>query len=169
MRNTPKLNYLPPSANHKRDFGLCVNIEVASFFGGALGFDDSLVSISVFLGVLFGVSSGSFAGSSTSFLVGGSLVSEVLEELSVSLLFLEDILRYSLCPKTKHTKVRYDVSQLPNEPVKVHPHAVKARQRLKYHTLIEGDQDLCQAHWLKFGEFPAFHWDKTYICNTIEI
>ena len=96
---TERVN-LPSGTHDEGDLGLGVNVEVAGLLGGALGIDDSLVSISVLLGVLGGVSSGDLAGLGASLLVSGALVGDLLEELSVSLLLLDNILGDALCPKT---------------------------------------------------------------------
>ena len=91
---------LPSGTDDEGDLGLGVNVEVAGLLGGALGINDALVSLSVLSGVLGGVGSGDLASFGTSLLVGGALVDDLLEELSVSLLLLDNIFGDALCPKT---------------------------------------------------------------------
>jgi len=100
--------------DNESDLGLSLDVEVAGLLGGALGVNVSLVSFCVLLGVGGSVLGGGGAGSNTCLLGGGALVSKHLHELSVSLLFLENILGDCSGPKTKHKHTcEYDVSQPP--------------------------------------------------------
>ena len=69
-----------------------LNVEIAVLLGSTLGIDEGLVGIGVLFGVLGGCSGSCGAGCGTGGLSGGTLISKVLEELSVSLRLLEDVL-----------------------------------------------------------------------------
>jgi len=85
--------YLPSGPDDKRDLSLSLNVEVSSLLGGTLGIDESLVGISVLLGVLGGIIGGDLASCGAGSLIGGALIGQGLKELGVSLLLLEDVLR----------------------------------------------------------------------------
>ena len=84
-------------SDNEGDLGLGVNVEVAGLLGSALGINNGLVGVLVLLGVLGGVGSGDLSGLSAGLLLGGTVVGKGLEELSVSLLLLEDVLGDGLC------------------------------------------------------------------------
>jgi hypothetical protein len=99
------IEYLPSGSDNEGDLGLGVNVEVAGLLGSALGINNGLVGVLVLLGVLGGVGSGDLSGLSAGLLLGGTVVGKGLEELSVSLLLLEDVLGDGLCPKTNNTVI----------------------------------------------------------------
>ena len=68
-------------------------MEVAVLLGSALGVNESLVGVGVLLSVVGCVGGSGLASSNASLLGFGTLVGKVLEELGISLLFLEDVLR----------------------------------------------------------------------------
>jgi len=83
--------------DNERNLGLGLDVEVAGLLGSALSIDKVLVILSVLSGVLDSVGSSGFAAGSTSVLDGGAGLSELLEELGVSLLLFDDVLGDGLC------------------------------------------------------------------------
>ena len=94
-------HYLPLDSDHESNLGLTLNVEGSGGLGVSLGFDESGISSGVLLVVLLGVVGSNLSGSSSILLGFSSRISKSLEDLSISSLLLEDVLRNVLSTSTR--------------------------------------------------------------------
>ena len=94
-------HYLPLDSDNESNLGLTLNVEGSGGLGVSLGLDESGISSGVLLVVLLGVVGSNLSGSSSILLGFSSRISKSLEDLSISSLLLEDVLRNVLSTSTR--------------------------------------------------------------------